>query len=106
MTIQELFEQRWADLHDVPVESMPQYRWKDREGYRLPGMAKGFRMFCAGFEANQGEKMQVLGYLSLNNAQKLLDGKMSSVRKEQADTHPVAIYAKQCEPLKPGDEDE
>lgn len=56
MNRQESFEKHWAETHDVPVESMAQYRWKDQDGYRLPGMATAYRNFCAGWE--QGSKQK------------------------------------------------
>lgn len=51
MNRQESFEKHWAQTHDVPVETMAQYRWKDQDGYRLPGMATAYRNFCAGWDA-------------------------------------------------------
>lgn len=51
MTRQESFEQHWADMHDLPVETLAQYRWKDQDGYSLPGIAAGYRNFCAGWDA-------------------------------------------------------
>lgn len=51
MTRQEAFEAHWADVHDVPAESMEKYRWADEDGYRLPDMAKAYRNFCAGWDA-------------------------------------------------------
>lgn len=52
MSRQESFEQHYADQHDVPVESMAQYRWKDKGGYRLPGIAAAYRNYCAGWNAH------------------------------------------------------
>lgn len=51
MTRQELFEQFYADQHDVPVETMAKLRWIDRDGYRLPGIASAYRSYCAGWDA-------------------------------------------------------
>ena len=56
MTRQESFEQHWADVHDLPVETLAQYRWKDRDGYSLPGIAAGYRNFCAGWDAANSER--------------------------------------------------
>jgi len=44
------FEQNWAERHDVPAETMAQYRHSSREGYSLPDMATNFRTFCAALE--------------------------------------------------------
>jgi hypothetical protein len=56
MTRQDSFEQHWADVHDLPVETLAQYRWKDKDGYRLPGIAAGYRNFCAGWDAANFER--------------------------------------------------
>ena len=53
MTKQESFEQHWADMHDLPVETLAQYRWAEKDGYRLPGIAAGYRNFCAGWDARE-----------------------------------------------------
>jgi hypothetical protein len=42
----ESFEKNWADRHDVPVETLAQYRHADGSGYRLPGIAKNYRTWC------------------------------------------------------------
>ena len=51
MTRQELFEKHYADMHDLPVETMKQYRFASQDGYRLPGIAAAYRNFCAGWDA-------------------------------------------------------
>lgn len=58
MNRQESFEKHWAQTHDVPVESMAQYRWKDQDGYRLPGMAAHYRTFCAAMDSIPALKKQ------------------------------------------------
>lgn len=52
MTRQESFEQHYADQHDLPVETMAQYRWAEQDGYRLPGIAAAYRNYCAGWDAS------------------------------------------------------
>lgn len=47
---QHAFEKNWADRHDIPVETLAQYRHAGKEGYRLPGLATNFRTFCAALE--------------------------------------------------------
>lgn len=42
----EKFEQLWAQRHDLPAESLAQYRFESREGYRLPELAAHYRTFC------------------------------------------------------------
>ena len=51
MTRQDSFEAHWADMHDVPVETMAQYRFAEKDGYRLPGIAAAYRNYCAGWDA-------------------------------------------------------
>lgn len=53
MTRQESFEKHYACQHDVPSESMAQYRWTDQDGYRLPGIAAAYRNYCAGWDARE-----------------------------------------------------
>lgn len=55
MTKQERFEAMWADRHSVPVETMAKYRFKDADGYRLPGMAAHYRTFCAAWDMIEAE---------------------------------------------------
>lgn len=43
---QVAFEASWAQRHDVPAESMAQYRHQTVEGYRMPDIAKNFRTWC------------------------------------------------------------
>lgn len=56
MTRQEAFEAYYADMHDIPVETMQQYRWLHQDGYRLPGIAAAYRNFCAGWDAAESQK--------------------------------------------------
>lgn len=41
----EKFEQLWSIRHDLPAESLVQYRFESREGYRLPELAAHYRTF-------------------------------------------------------------
>lgn len=50
MTRQESFEQHYANQHEVPAETMAQYRWAEQDGYRLPGIAAAYRNYCAGWD--------------------------------------------------------
>lgn len=51
MKRQESFERLWALRHDVPAESLVQYRFESRDGYRLPDMAAHYRTFCDTLES-------------------------------------------------------
>jgi hypothetical protein len=46
MSRMEKFEKVWADRHGVPAETLVQYRFESKEGYRLPGMAAHYRTYC------------------------------------------------------------
>jgi hypothetical protein len=56
MSRQESFERHYAEQHDVPVESMAQYRWAEKDGYRLPGISAAYRNYCAGWDASDAER--------------------------------------------------
>ncbi len=51
MNRRDSYEAYWADQNDVPAESMAQYRCEDDRQYRLPKMARGFRIWCAALDA-------------------------------------------------------
>jgi hypothetical protein len=51
MTIQELFEQRYADQNNCQPEDVKLYRWFNRDGYSLPKIDRAYRYFVAGYEA-------------------------------------------------------
>ena len=46
MNRQQDFEAIYAKQHDVPAESLVQYRHKSKEGYNLPGIASHYRTYC------------------------------------------------------------
>lgn len=43
---QQAFEAIYAKQHDVPAESLVQYRHKSKDGYNLPGIASHYRTYC------------------------------------------------------------
>lgn len=51
MNRQDIFEAHYASQHDIPAESLQQYRWVNQDGYRLPGISAAYRNFCAGWDA-------------------------------------------------------
>lgn len=55
MIRQESFEKHWADMHDIPAETLIQYRWLHQDGYRLPGIAAAYRNYCAGWDCRDAE---------------------------------------------------
>ena len=46
MSRQQAFEAIYAKQHDVPAESLVQYRFESTEGYSLPGIASHYRTYC------------------------------------------------------------
>lgn len=46
MSRQQAFEAIYAKQHDVPPESLVQYRFESKEGYKLPGIASHYRTYC------------------------------------------------------------
>jgi len=103
MTIHELFECHYADHNDTTTENVKNCRLSNGSYNNLP-IARAFRMFKAGFEANQGEKMQVLGYLSRKDGENVIGFEPDVFESAPISAGFVTIYAKQCGPLKTGDE--
>jgi hypothetical protein len=60
MKTMEMFETHWADVHDLPVETLAQYRHATKDGYRLPGMASHYRTFCAALQAAPKASVDVM----------------------------------------------
>ena len=46
MSRQQAFEAIYAKQHDVPAESLVQYRFESKDGYNLPGIASHYRTYC------------------------------------------------------------
>jgi len=103
MDIHELFEGYYSDHNDTTAENVKSCRLSNGSYNNLP-IARAFRMFKAGFEANHGEKMQVLGYLSSNGVLSASLSKVAAFREDRTDTYCAAVYIKQCDTLKTGDE--
>lgn len=103
MTIHELFEQHFSRQHDIPVSDIAGHRMGNGS-YSIAIYATSFRYFKAGFEANHGEKMQVLGYLSKKGAKSASEGKGAFFYKTPSRNATEAVYVKLCDDHKPGDE--
>ena len=103
MTIHELFERHYAEHNGIKIEAISSCRLSNGSYNNLP-IARAFRMFKAGFEANQGEKVQVLGYLSNKDLELVRDGDQVSFAMKPTQWEPIAVFVKQSEPLKTGDE--
>lgn len=67
MSRQQAFEAIYAKQHDVPAESLVQYRHKSKDGYSLPGIASHYRTYCDTLDSIVVELPARLGFLdSLN----------------------------------------
>ena len=51
MNRQQAFEAIYAKQHDVPAESLVQYRFESKEGYSLPGIASHYRFYCLAMDS-------------------------------------------------------
>lgn len=56
MSRQQAFEAIYAKQHDVPAESLVQYRHKSKEGYNLPGIASHYRTYCETLDSISKQK--------------------------------------------------
>jgi hypothetical protein len=102
MDLRDLFEQHYADQNELDLAEVRATRLGP-DSYLLPTIARAFRYFCAGFEANQADKLRILGYLSNKGVLSAETGKGAFFAKSATDAKHVAVYVKQCEAHKTGD---
>lgn len=100
MTIQELFERHYADHNDTTPEAVRACRMENGSYNNLP-IARAFRMFRAGFEANYGDKIQLIGFLSEKGLIAAKEGNTAVFQKKLSKNAPHAVYFKQCDTHKP-----
>lgn len=69
MTRQQAFEAIYAKQHDVPAESLVQYRFESKDGYSLPGIASHYRTYCMVMDSEeiQGLRKDAERYRWLNS---------------------------------------
>jgi len=103
MSIHELFERFYSEQTDYMPWEIEKARMVNGS-YSLPKIARAFMYFSAGFEANQGEKMQVIGFIDKKDADYPPKDDMVFLSADQGLPEPVPVYVKQCGPLKTGDE--
>lgn len=103
MTIHELFEQSYSDQYGTTIEWMKERRLSNGS-YSEARISLAFRYFKAGFEANQGEKMQVLGYLSKKGADSASKGIAAFFYTRCTRNATRAVYVDQCDTHKAGEE--
>lgn len=58
MSRQQAFEAIYAKQHDVPAESLVQYRHKSKDGYNLPGIASHYRTYCEVMDSEEIQGMR------------------------------------------------
>lgn len=96
MTIHELFEQHYADHNDTTTDNVRSCRMVNGSYNNLP-IARAFRMFRAGFDANQGAKMQFVGYLSDKGLADASNGSSAGFQMKRSKNAMHAMYVKECE---------
>lgn len=103
MNIHELFERHYSEHNDTTTENVRSCRMSNGSYNNLP-IARAFRMFKAGFESNQGDKMQLLGYLSKKGSSSASQGRAAFFYTKRTGNATEAVYVKQCDTHKTGDE--
>ena len=63
MSRQQAFEAIYAKQHDVPAESLVQYRFESKDGYSLPMIASHYRFYCLAMDSIVIELPSSLGFL-------------------------------------------
>lgn len=58
MSRQQAFELIYAKQHDVPAESLVQYRFESKDGYNLPGIASHYRTYCMAMDSEEIEALR------------------------------------------------
>lgn len=94
MDIHELFEQHYADHNETTAENVKSCRMNNGSYNNLP-IARAFRMFKAGFNANPAPKMQLLGYLSHKGAQSASEGRAAFFYVKPTRNATQAVYVQQ-----------
>ncbi len=105
MDLRDSFEAWYCDQHNLTPEDVKDWRMGNGS-YGLPGIASAFRCFRAGFEINPTEKFQVLGYLSNKGVLSARQSKGVFFNASQTDAKPVAVYIKQSNTHKTGENHE
>lgn len=94
MDIHELFETHYAQHNDTTAENVKSCRLSNGS-YNNLLIARAFRMFQAGFNANPASKMQVLGYLSNKGTQSASEGRAAFFYVRRTRNATQAVYVQQ-----------
>ena len=102
MNIHELFEQYYSEHNAIRIDVVSGCRLSNGS-YNNLSIARAFRSFQAGFEANTGDKLQILGYLSNVGALRASQGSAAYFKKTPSGSACVPVYVKQCDTHKTGE---
>lgn len=58
MSRQQAFEAIYAKQHDIPAESLVQYRFESKDGYSLPGIASHYRFYCLAMDSEEIQELR------------------------------------------------
>lgn len=105
MDIHELFEQHYSDHNDTTADNVRSCRMSNGSYNNLP-IARAFRMFRAGFEANTGDKLKILGYLNEKDLEWIERGDEVSFAAVPTQWEQIPVYVKQCDTHKTGENHE
>lgn len=93
MTIQDIFECYYSDQHSIMVESVKSFRLGNGS-YSLPNIARAYRNFKAGFEANSGGSLRIIGFLSHKGLKSASESKGVFFNSAQTQAKCIAVYVK------------
>jgi hypothetical protein len=101
MNIHELFEHHYAEHNDTTIENVKNCRMSNGSYNNLP-IARAFRMFKAGFEANNAAPMRILGYLTPKGVKSAGESRAAFFNATQTESKCVAVFVRECELSKEG----
>ena len=104
----ESFESSWAERHDIPAESLVQYRHATKDGYRLPDMAKHYRTWCLAIDAVYLEQeindaLKLIGYISKTSLKNTCGYTNQVFSARQTDTKDIPVFVKHATKHKAGE---
>lgn len=92
--IRELFEAEYADRFGMLPEEVKAARL-GKDSYNTLTIARCFRFFCAGFEANSGENLRVIGYISNESIEFAIKDSSGLVSQKKTKAKAFEVYVKQ-----------
>lgn len=93
------FETSWSERHDLPLETLAQYRNAAQDGYRLPGIAKNYRTWCAAMDSLglqiPADDLVIIGYLSAKGVTSMAAGRIAYLNKNATQNKQIPIFIHQ-----------